>query len=89
MTLVFFAHWADYEEDGYLIIAAENGIYYYQEGGYSMLMGDLNMGDWEEISQDDALRMMLEWEFNEDDSFDTLDEALYVARTHIAINREH
>lgn len=78
-SLVFYAWWADYEEDGWIIIAEKDGRHYYQEGGHCVMddRPDYQVV-WqpEPVTQEDALQLMLEWEEHEDTDVTTVKEAM-------------
>jgi hypothetical protein len=76
VNLLFFADWADYEENGWIIICEKDGQYFYQEGGHCVMVG------WqpfklclEPISEEEVLELMEDWAEHEDDSL-SLEEAL-------------
>jgi hypothetical protein len=75
-NLVFFAWWADYEEDGWVVIGEKDGRYYCQEGGYSVMDFTHPEPVWNPwpIDEDEALRLMELWENDEDYSIETIQE---------------
>lgn len=72
--VVFYAGWSDYEEDGRIMICEKDGEFYVRQSGYSILAvesqgkGDYD-SEWELISQEDVLELMLDWADNEHDDW--------------------
>lgn len=76
MNLLFFAAWADYEEDGWVVICEKDGKYFYQEGGHCVMVGYQPFEfDLLEISEEEVLDLMEEWEEHEEPETD-LNEVL-------------
>ena len=61
--MIFYASWSDYEEFGWLAILQKNSQFYLQSGGYCV-MSDGNVDAWfpQQISVEEALEYMIEWE---------------------------
>jgi hypothetical protein len=76
MNLIFYGWWADYEENSWLIICEKKGQYYTQEGGHSVMGEDEEQLDFEPITEEEALELMVEWAEHEDDDPITIEEIL-------------
>ena len=67
---IFQASWNSWEEGGWVVIFEKNKKLFAVEGGHCVMAKD-NSTIWDrdsyEITQEEALRIMLEWEDEEDE----------------------
>ena len=76
MNLIFYGWWADYEEDGWVIICEKEGQYYTQEGGHSVMGNSEEQLNLDPITEEEALELMVEWAEHEDNDPITIEEIL-------------
>lgn len=65
---IFHSSWSDWEEGGFVYIFEKDNKFYTIEGGHCVMVED-NSTVWDrdlcEISEDDAIQVMIEWEEKE------------------------
>lgn len=68
--LVFHSAWSSYEEHGWIFIFQKDKKFFSIEGGYCVMSEEgykeANWSELVEISQEEALNLMLEWSDNEE-----------------------
>lgn len=70
LDLIFSGDWSSYEEGAFIRVFQNKDKYFYVEGGDCPVAGyhfnDFTIEDLIEISQDEAVGIMMEWAENED-----------------------